>query len=69
MQSIRQLEKALDVSTKRVDELCMENEKLRGLVLTLYMCDKFLCVCCKHCNENTCDFDAENELRKLGIEQ
>ena len=37
MHSIRQLEKALDVSTKRVDELCTENEKLRGLVWDMWL--------------------------------
>ena len=36
MQSIRQLEKALNASTRRVDELGMENEKLRGLVRDLW---------------------------------
>lgn len=36
MQDIRQLEKALNTSTRRVDELCMENEKLRGLVRDMY---------------------------------
>lgn len=32
MQDIRQLEKALNASTRRVDELCRENDKLRELV-------------------------------------
>lgn len=35
IQSIRQLEKALNASTARVDELCAENERLRGLVASL----------------------------------
>lgn len=33
---VRRLEKALDASTRRVDELCRENEKLRELVRDLY---------------------------------
>lgn len=37
MQSIRQLEKALNASTRRVDELCTENEKLRGLVWDMWL--------------------------------
>lgn len=30
--------KALDASTARVDELCAENERLRGLVRVFYYC-------------------------------
>lgn len=45
-----------------------ENEKLRELVRALYMCSEFLCGRCKYGHGNTCDFDAENELRELGIE-
>lgn len=51
-----------------VADLLDENAKLRELVLTLYMCSEFLCWRCKHERGNTCDFDAENELRELGIE-
>ena len=63
-------ERGVEALCRRVDELCKENERLRGLVLTLYMCSEFLCGCgrCKYEHGNTCDFDAENELRKLGIE-
>lgn len=35
-QRINQLERALDASTARVDELCKENEKLRGLVRDMH---------------------------------
>lgn len=37
-EGVRRLEKALDASTARVDELCKENEKLRGLVRVFYYC-------------------------------
>lgn len=33
---VKQLERAMDTSTRRVDELCTENEKLRKLALDLY---------------------------------
>lgn len=57
-----------DWQDREMERLEAENAKLRELVLTLYMCSEFLCWRCKHERGNTCDFDAENELRELGIE-
>ena len=45
-----------------------ENAELRELVRTLYMCSDIRCGRCKYGCGSTCSFDAEGELRKLGIE-
>ena len=45
-----------------------ENAKLRELVRTLYMCSRVRCDQCEYEHENSCNFDAEEELRELGIE-
>lgn len=34
---VRQLERALEASTSRVDELCAENEKLRRLIRDMWL--------------------------------
>lgn len=46
-----------------------ENKKLRELVRTLYMCSRVRCDQCEHeTHGNTCAFDAEYEMRELGVE-
>lgn len=64
-QRINQLERALDASTRRVDELCAENERLRGL------CVKAL-EWLRWAGGITCPPEVPDEfadsLRKLGIE-
>lgn len=66
--ALEELERAISEYEDDIDQLKAENSNLRELVLTLYMCSEFLCWRCKHERGNTCDFDAENELRELGIE-
>jgi hypothetical protein len=51
-----------------VSKLKAENAKLRELVRTIYMCSNIRCNQCEYGHGNTCAFDAEAELRKLGIE-
>lgn len=49
---------ALDASTRRVDELCAENERLRGLLAELYE---------EQCDE--CDrWKYRDRMRELGVE-
>lgn len=57
----KQLERALDASTSRVDELCVENEKLRRLVQRLYgfSFDEY---------PDGTELNFADELRELGIE-
>jgi hypothetical protein len=50
------------------DRLKAENSKLRELVRTIYMCSNIRCNQCEYGHGNTCAFDAEAELRELGIE-
>lgn len=45
-----------------------ENAKLRELVRTIYMCSNIRCDYCEYEDGNTCSFDAEAELRELGLE-
>jgi hypothetical protein len=45
-----------------------ENAKLRELARTLYMCIRVRCGQCEYEHENACDFNAEEELRELGVE-
>lgn len=65
LQHINQLERALDTSTRRVDELCAENEKLREL------CVKAL-EWLRWAGGITCPPEVPdefaNELRELGAE-
>lgn len=49
-------------------ELGTENSTLRELVYTIYMCSNIRCDQCEYGHGNTCAFDAESELNKLGIE-
>ena len=53
-------------------ELCVkaeaENAKLRELVRTIYMCSCIQCDRCEYGHGNSCSFDAESELRELGVE-
>lgn len=51
-----------------VGKLESENAELRELARTLYMCSHVRCDQCEYEHENTCDFDAEEELRELGVE-
>jgi len=64
-ESVRRLERALDASTRRVDELCRENGKLRGL------CVKAL-EWLRWAGGITCPPEVPDEfadsLRELGIE-
>lgn len=61
-ESVRQLEKALDASTRRVDELCRENERLRGLMrdMMAFVEDDDACERCGHDAE--CVEAADGEL-------
>lgn len=45
-----------------------EITKLRELVRTIYMCSNIRCNQCEYGHGNTCAFDAEAELRELGVE-
>ena len=49
-------------------ESMQENTKLRELVRTIYMCSNIRCNHCEYGHGDTCSFDAESELRKLGVE-
>lgn len=64
-ESVRRLERALEASTARVDELCRENERLRGL------CVKAL-EWLRWAGGITCPPEVPDEfadsLRELGIE-
>ena len=53
---------------KTLTQLETENAKLRELVLTIYMCSNIRCRRCKYGCGDCCEFDAEAELRELGIE-
>lgn len=79
-ESVRRLERALDASTRRVDELCRENERLRKLVRdmhkALFSLNLDHCQACPR--EDACvfmhrPFDCgecafERDMRELGIE-
>jgi hypothetical protein len=62
------LDHLTDVLNATNDGLISENAKLRELVRTLYMCSRVRCDQCEYEHENTCDFNAEEELRELGVE-
>jgi hypothetical protein len=51
-----------------VERLEAENDRLRELVRTIYMCSNIRCNQCEYEHGNTCAFDAEAELRELGVE-
>lgn len=54
--------------SERIMELEAENTELRELVRTIYMCSSIRCNHCEYGYGDTCSFDAESELRKLGVE-
>lgn len=65
--------KALDASTARVDELCRENEGLRGLVRALDWCTENFdvpskCDRCPLPQSKALEPECEVRMRELGIE-
>ena len=51
-----------------VERLEAENDRLRELVRTIYMCSNIRCNQCEYVHGDTCAFDAEAELRELVVE-
>ena len=68
-ESVRRLERALDASTRRVDELCMENEKLRELVrFIMHQCNDSNPRCDECIGWNDGECVALLRMRELGVE-